>query len=1025
MSKKSIIIILITMLLITFSVIRVADDLVSVNKASQAKLGVLDLSNHDFTQSGPIGLNGEWQFVPGKLVDSDYFSAGFEAMYVVVPSLWTKHKVNDEFIPQFTSGTYRLLVKVSANEEILGIKTTNIRMSNVIYVNGRKIGESGVPKENSSYSPHNTPYISFFYNDEDLIEIIVHVANFNYATGGGIVGSIYLGDEGDILALRQRSLTFDWITIAAFFMAGMYFLGFHIHFRKDTSLLYFSLFCFSVALYSATHNEKILHYMYPQIPYAIFQRLQSASNLVALSLVAYFHRTLKEFSNIKAVKFIIVLGIVVALTTLLPIKINSKLESLYTAYFMLAIIYIIYLQIKAINKGTTGAVHLLISSLGLSIYALVSALNITGKIKLHILPPVFPFFYLMMLSLYMANRFTDTYQKNEELTQQLLQVDRFKDDFLAKTSHEFRTPLYAIIGILQTILNNSTPSTLVSQQEEKIKLVIQKSKRLSSLVQDVLDLAKLKRKELELDFKPVDLYVTTFVIVEVFQYIIKKDIKIINEISKGTPLVHADENRLRQILYNLIDNAIKYTEKGEVRISAILKDDKMIIAVKDTGIGIKKDKLTTIFKEYEQAGDSHQEIHGVGLGLSITKQLVELQGGAVWVKSELGKGTTFSFSLPVIKGEALKGSSISRFKYNNTEYHTKYTFPFVLGNPKNKKIIIADDNHSSLRILMEALESEEYCIIAVDNGYDVLDQLNRYIDINLVLLDIMMPGLTGYEVCQKIRENYSLTELPVLMLTAAILPEDMVAAFQSGANDFLHKPIDITELKIRLNNLISVKEVAQTATNMEIAFLQAQIKPHFIYNVLNSVMSLSYIDIEKTRELLLDFASFLRSSFGFINTHKLVPLQNELSLINSYVQIEKVRYPGKFDFYIEMNLQSDCMIPPLLIQPLVENAIIHGISSRQNGEVRVVINEIGNQAVISVDDNGNGIKKEIVEEIFSGSQDYKGGVGLLNTVKRIKQYSGATISIKSEEGVGTSITMVLPIQSLKEEDEGYAEGHNS
>nr|WP_279288974.1 ATP-binding protein [Anaerosolibacter carboniphilus] len=849
------------------------------------------------------------------------------------------------------------------------------------------------------------------------MEIIVHTANFDYASGGGIIGSIYLGDENGTLNLRQSAITYDWIIIAAFFMAGIYFLGFYLHFRKDISLLYFSLFCFSVIVYSATHGEKVLHYLYPGIPYELFQKLQSTSNLAGLFLVAYFHTTLKAFSNIKIVRCIIILGIGVTLSILFPVNINSNLESVHTIYFMITLLYVLYIQAKAIMKGTTGAGHLFLGSLILILYAIVATLNVMRDIKIYILPPVFPFLYLLMLSLYMANRFTDTYRKNEELSEQLLQVDKLKDEFLAKTSHEFRTPLYGIITILQTMLNNNVASTLTLHQEEKIKLVIHQAKRLSSLVHDILDLAKLKRNELKLDLKSIDLCAATFVVSEVLEYIIKKDIKIINLISKDTPLVYADENRLRQILYNLIDNAIKYTDQGEIKISAMPKDDKIIVSIEDTGVGIEEEKLDSIFNSYEQAGAVPQEIHGVGLGLSIVKQLVELQGGQIWVESEFGKGSTFSFSLPIINQEAGDIRPIKDAHDKAVEYTPHYTFPYIKGNTKHKKIIIADDNHSNLRILMDALESEEYCIIAVDNGADVLEQLENHMNIHLVLLDIMMPGLSGYEVCQKIREKHNLTELPVLMLTAAILPEDMIAAFQSGANDFLHKPIDLTELKIRMKNLISVKESAQAATNMEIAFLQAQIKPHFIYNVLNSIMSLSYMDIEKTRTLLLNFANFLRGSFAFTNTHMLIPIRNEISLVNSYVEIEKARYPDKFQFEIEMNLNQDCMIPPLLIQPLVENAIQHGVSSRKNGQICLMMKQMDKQIMIRITDNGVGMKQEIIHQMLTQEANHKGRVGLINTVKRIKQYSGGNIEIKSEEGVGTSITIILPWYEEKEKDE--------
>lgn len=986
------------------------------NHTQLAENGILHLEDYDFHNSGPVKLNGEWEFVACDLVGSNDFDKKRPPVYVKVPSLWTKYQINGHSIPKYTRATYRLIVKPPKNETLFGIKTSNIRMSNAIYINGKKIGGSGVPGERETYSPNNTPYISFFQNDKDEIEIIVHVSNFHYASGGGIISPLYFGDEQSILELRDNALAYDWIMIAAFLIAGIYFFGFYLHFRRDRSLLYLSFFCFSVVIYSATHGEKILSSLLPNIPYDFFVKLQCTSNLIGLFLLAYFHSILHQYSCKKIVAVLKVLGIVFALFTLLPIQINSYFQSIYSLYLLVVIIYILFIQINAIAAKTTGTTYLFIGSVALIVYVIVGTLNVTGNNEIDVLPPILPFVYLLMLSLFMANRFTDTYRKNEELSEQLLQVDKFKDEFLAKTSHEFKTPLHGMIAILQAIESHSNQNELTLQQKEKINFVINIAKRLSSLVNDVLDLAKIKRNELSLEIKQVDLYSTVIVVLEVFTYMLKKDIKIVNSLSRDIPFVFADENRLRQILFNIIDNAIKYTKEGTIEIFAEQRDQMVVVSVKDTGIGIENEKIDKIFNAYEQSELARQENKGVGLGLSITKQLVEMQGGHIWVESDLGQGSTFSFSLPVDEGNIEKKNSLNELEHKEYSHWQPLTFPYIYGNPNHNKIIIADDNHSNLRVLIEALNSEDYFIIAVDNGTDVLNQLEQHSDIDLIILDIMMPGLSGFEVCKNIRSMYTLTELPVLMLTAAILAEDMVASFQAGANDFLHKPIDLTELKTRIKNLILMKETAQAVSAMEVAYLQAQIKPHFIYNVLNSIMSLSYLDIDKTRELITNFAAFLRGSFVFANTRKLIPISNEIALVKSYVEIEKARFPDKFVFEINSTDNLECMIPPLLIQPLVENSIRHGISSRKNGgKVKLDITIKETQLLITIADNGIGMSKENIEQILNET-GRENGVGLQNIIKRIKKYNGASISIKSEENKGTAITVVFPSLNVDERE---------
>ncbi len=1015
MKVKSLLIFMIVLTITSVSLIYIFQK-VGDSEMPVAYEGYFDIRDHDFRVEGPVRLVGDWAFVPGQLVDSSYFQNNRAVHYVSVPSMWTNYRIEDNNVPAYTTATYRLLVKVPKDETILGIKTGNIRMSNAIYINGEKIGQSGEPSGDRNYLPRNTPYISFFSNEQDELEILVHVANFHYASGGGIIGSLHLGDVQGIVKLRQNALAYDWIMIAAFFAAAIYFLGVYLHFQRDKGLLFFSMFCFSVVLYTATHGEKVLHDVYPELSYEFFATMQASSNLISIFILAYFHTILRNYSSLKVVRFLIVIGLILTATSLLPVYIQSEFQVVYSAYFLTVLLYVLKIQITAIIEKVTGGLYLLFGSIALLIYFVTSTINVMGDVKINILPPILPYIYLLMLALFMAKRFTDTYRKNEELSKKLMQIDQTKDEFLVKTSHEFKAPLSGIVAILQTILTSSQSSkdTLTTYQEENIKFVINKAKGLSSLVNDILDLDKLKRKELKIHIEDVDLYSNIYVVSEVFTYMLQKDISIKNTVPKDLPLVRVDENRLSQILYNLMDNAIKYTDLGYIEISAKHEEDKVIVSIKDTGRGIEASDLERIFRDYEHGERSVLGHDGVGLGLSIVKHLIEIQNGEIWVRSEVGEGTVFSFSLPISDYEVKKQVPQNLINKDKSPLHFTLPLPLTVGSHEGKKVIVADDNHSNLRILIEALKTEDYHIIAVDNGADVLQLVQEHYDIDLLLLDMMMPGLSGYEVCQQIREKYSVTELPVIMLTAAVIPEDMVAAFRSGANDFLPKPFNLTELKVRMKNVMLMKHASQTATNMEVAFLQAQIKPHFIYNVLNSIMSLSYVNVEKARELIANFATFLRGSFVFMNTNQLIPLRNELNLVQSYVEIEKARYPDQFQFILENRIDQASLLPPFLIQPLVENAIRHGVAARRKDGLVVlkIILEQQKYVNITITDNGNGMSLEKLQQVQMQDLNHESGVGLSNTIKRTKQFGGS-YSIDSEVGKGTTISLLIPCNDIK------------
>ncbi|WP_107943641.1 MULTISPECIES: ATP-binding protein [Metasolibacillus] len=974
----------------------------------QATKGVMDLRHYTFRDNAPIKLDGEWEFIPNQLIDSSLFDT-YESYVVDVPSIWTNYTVDGQELPSFASGTFRLKILISDYEEILGVKTSTIRMSNTLYINGKRIGQSGEPAEDSGYIPHNTPYTAYFSPNQQELELLLHVANFDYVPGGGIVSSLFLGGQMSIMKLREAALFYDLVTMAAFLTMFIYFLGSYLYSRLGIEQLYFALFCFAGALYTLTHGEKLLLTLI-DMGYAPFQNLQMISSVfVGFFILLYFYRALPKYMNRQIVRILSIIGVALMLIAMLPASINSYLQSINSLYIFANIVYIFYAQIMAIYKHATGVMYLTLSSVAIFLYFIVATFNTHISLELNALPPLLPFICLTMLSLYISHRFADSYLEKGKLTEALIRVDKLKDEFLAKTSHEFRTPLHGIMAISQSMLTSTKKASLTVEQKEQVSLMFNISERLSHLVNDILDFSKLKENELTLRITTVDLFAVTHMIVGVLSYTLSKDVKIINRIKRGH-FVQADEDRLRQILYNLLHNAVKYTNKGQIEISCYEEQSFVTIQVKDTGCGIAPEDLKVIFKSFQQLEHS---VAGTGLGLHVTKELVERQGGKIDVESTVGKGTSFFVTLP--KGQ----SSSEELPMRSPQIYEQpfLSFPQIVEKTGMKRILIVDDDAVNLKVLLDILTQENYSIIAIDDGQQVFNYLTQYPDIDLLILDIMMPNISGYEICQHIRKNYTSTELPILMLTAALRPEDMVAAFQSGANDFLHKPLDIIELKTRVRNLILLKDSAEAAITMESAFLQAQIKPHFVYNVLNSILSLSYLDLEQARAMITNFAIFLRSSFSFENTNSLVPLKKELDLIQAYVNIHQTRFPAQLQLDIQVDEEiTSSLIPPLLLQPLVENALIHGLKKKkEDGKLSIHIEKQQQQIIFTISDNGIGIEQEQLEHIFTEDAMRSQSVALRNIAKRLKKYEHASITINSTVNQGTTVIIRFPIlYSLKE-----------
>ncbi len=422
-------------------------------------------------------------------------------------------------------------------------------------------------------------------------------------------------------------------------------------------------------------------------------------------------------------------------------------------------------------------------------------------------------------------------EKEREISDKLRQVDKLKDEFLANTSHELRTPLTGIIGIAESLLDG-VEGKLSREVQENLSMIVSSGRRLATLVNDILDYSKIKEDDIILNVKSIDMKQICEIVMTLSRTMVKdKRIKLINAIPDGI-YARVDENRIQQIMYNLIGNAIKFTKSGHIKVDAWYEDDYLHIKVEDTGIGISNKRIKDIFNVFEQIDSSiEREFGGTGLGLSITKKLIELHGGEIWVESTLGKGSVFHFTLP--KGEDIQYDYKPTFDMNkiNSIIEKKdqieksgLIYDEVPTNEDyqgNYRILIVDDEPVNLMVIKNYLLINHYYVITASTGEDALEYINENSDNlpDLVLLDIMMPKISGYEVLRKIREEYTNYELPIIMLTAKIRSEDIKVGLELGSNDYLTKPFDKTELITRINLHIQL-----TYTQRELSELNRELE---------------------------------------------------------------------------------------------------------------------------------------------------------------------------------------------------------
>ncbi len=365
------------------------------------------------------------------------------------------------------------------------------------------------------------------------------------------------------------------------------------------------------------------------------------------------------------------------------------------------------------------------------------------------------------------------------------EADKLKSAFLANMSHEIRTPLNAILGFSQLINDDD----LARKDRERFTEIIETNgKHLLSLIDYVIDISMIESNQLKVFKKDCDIQSLSKNLYKKHQTEInKKEIDFILNTPKNYEKVNiiTDELRLSQIISNLIDNAIKFTEKGEIEFGyKIETKNKIIFYVKDTGIGIEKGKQKIIFENFRQLDNSYsRNFGGMGVGLSICKALVDLLGGKIWVESELGKGSAFYFTLPCSVDVITQTNNETIAKKPETQTGNKF---------KNKVILIAEDFEVNYMLIKEILNKFQIQSLWAKNGKHAVEICEKNKNIDVVLMDIKMPVMDGVEATKQIRKFRK--DLPIIAQTAYVQTEHINKILNAGCNDYVSKPINALEL---------------------------------------------------------------------------------------------------------------------------------------------------------------------------------------------------------------------------------------
>ncbi|MBU2513407.1 response regulator [bacterium] len=600
-------------------------------------------------------------------------------------------------------------------------------------------------------------------------------------------------------------------------ITGLLHMLFYTYLPNEKSSLILSGLCLTLALYLFFGSDAFI-IKKTMIPEAIGVVLSLSPFFFLIALTRFFYP--EDFMG-RIERFLILMltaGILIALVLLFVDTVYKNL----TAFLFPAIIlcYFAVITIKAWIKKRNGSTLL---ASGLLILFSSGLLHDTKSFLplVEYANPLGLAIFILSNSLVLLRRHLQSHtvfktlsfelqKKESELEQKSLELaglGRLKEEFLASVSGELQAPLQAVVSLTESLAQKFA-SSIPKEFSDSFQLVCFNCKRMSILIDNILDFTRLTHNRLHLNLGQFRVHSLVDSVIELSELdAIHRSIHLINKVSCSFPMVIGDKKRSYQVLYNLIENAIKFSNGGLIEISAVKDGNHAKISITDTGIGIEKQFQKTIFKDFEKLVHwEERQNTGLGLGLSIAKKLIEIQGGNIWLNSTVDMGSSFSFSLPLAEcssssKESRTHSEVPGLLSDKTHVVSEENYCDSKADDSGfTRIWIIDDDPVNQQIVSGFLSSDHVRISSYYEESEPLENISSGNIPDLILLDVLMPQTSGFELCRKIRDQFSMTELPIIFLTAKNSISDLVEAFSLGANDFIVKPFLRDELVSRVNS---------------------------------------------------------------------------------------------------------------------------------------------------------------------------------------------------------------------------------
>lgn len=826
-----------------------------------------------FYNSGSISLkksvNGSFSYEYGKVLKiDDGWSAFTDKEFQIEAKLQNGSPVEADV---FRTGNYFFKVELNT----IGMKGQNAFLINplfsasALWVNGELLHRSGIPgaaaeSEKPFFSSVVVPYTQV----SDEIEIVLQVSNYSNLYGGSFLNWLSYGRFNDVVRFSRQGRLTDFIIIFSLLSLALIHFFNYIYHREFNYSLFLFLYLFIYALYAMLNGRFVITTFIPLLSGALILRLQNIIIILTLPVMLNYMKALfPDEVHKKIIAGVQILSLAFAvLSAAVPLAYFRYIEFSYFSFKTAGGLYLFICLIRALKAGRKGSLMTLITFSVLLLTILNDYFYSIALISTARLMFAGVIIFAVFQTVRLISDSIEFYRESIRAHRSLAAVISQKETFFSRNSLELDAPIRNILELAESLLRGAI-GPLNSEQIATSSLIYSNGVRISNMLNDILDFQHIRDNDIELKTGSVNLYrISQKVLASCESLVAVQSIDLEMKIDRECRLVEADERRMEQVLYNLVSSSIRHTENGSIIIEAEEGPDKIEIRISVTGSDLDNDAVNRIFSAYETNSGGNLDDQDVSdLSFAIAGKLLELHGSAIEVDAQEDR-ICYRFKLDYWQGD--KPLTEEEVLEMDALINLQPVFDEITAD-RNIEVLISGKDIEELQVLKSQLASMNYSVVPLISGKDLLDRIQINVP-DLVVMDVKLSDMSGYEVCSEIRKAYPKDELPVILVINKEDVTDLMRGLTSGANDFLTRPYIQEEFLTRVNTHLQLARISHVYSRfVPTEFLkslgQENIVDVQLGDQVSKEMTILFVDIRAFTNLSENMTP--EENFKFINSY--------------------------------------------------------------------------------------------------------------------------------------------------------------